>query len=327
MNSARKYYVYEWFIVDTNEVFYVGKGSGDRYRTRKRDLIGFNEKVNAFNCDSRIIKNGLTEQEAFDLEIETIAYYRNRGVKLLNILDGGKNPPLLKGVPKTDEWKKKIGESNKKLYEKYPEKRKENSRRLKEFLASPASEEFKRKSIESRKTDAFRKAQRERSVKALNTEEFHQRHSKLMKEINNRPEMKARHIGKNNVNAQGIKQYGADGTFIREYETITEASKETGCSISKISAVAKGRRKTTGGYRWEYSNDKKISFPNRKQSQKPSIPSNAQPVLQYDLCGNCIAVHESIAAAAKAIGKDRANIVANLHGRTKSAYGFVWKYE
>ena len=27
-----EYYVYEWFIVDTNEVFYVGKGKGNRYK-------------------------------------------------------------------------------------------------------------------------------------------------------------------------------------------------------------------------------------------------------------------------------------------------------
>ena len=27
-----EYYVYEWYNVDTNEVFYVGKGKKDRYK-------------------------------------------------------------------------------------------------------------------------------------------------------------------------------------------------------------------------------------------------------------------------------------------------------
>ena len=28
----KKYYVYKWFIESTGEVFYIGKGSGNRYK-------------------------------------------------------------------------------------------------------------------------------------------------------------------------------------------------------------------------------------------------------------------------------------------------------
>ena len=32
----KKFYVYEWYNIDTNEVFYVGKGCGNRYKTTSR---------------------------------------------------------------------------------------------------------------------------------------------------------------------------------------------------------------------------------------------------------------------------------------------------
>lgn len=37
------------------------------------------------------------------------------------------------------------------------------------------------------------------------------------------------------------------------YNSITEASKQTGANKSKIVAVCKGKRKTAGGYHWEYA--------------------------------------------------------------------------
>jgi len=35
----KKYYVYEWFMKDTGEIFYVGKGSGKRYKFKDRNYI------------------------------------------------------------------------------------------------------------------------------------------------------------------------------------------------------------------------------------------------------------------------------------------------
>lgn len=49
------YYVYEWFIVETGEVIYVGKGTGRRYKVRKHNRL-FNEMIRRFECDSRIVK-------------------------------------------------------------------------------------------------------------------------------------------------------------------------------------------------------------------------------------------------------------------------------
>ena len=38
---------------------------------------------------------------------------------------------------------------------------------------------------------------------------------------------------------------------IAEYESMSEASRKTGCHISKISLVCSGKRFTTGGFKWK----------------------------------------------------------------------------
>ena len=46
-----------------------------------------------------------------------------------------------------------------------------------------------------------------------------------------------------------------DGKHIATYRSLHEAKRQTGVNESKICEVAKGRRKTAGGYSWRYSND------------------------------------------------------------------------
>ena len=48
-------------------------------------------------------------------------------------------------------------------------------------------------------------------------------------------------------------QYSLDGTFIKEYPSVAEATRQTG--INNIQAVCKGNRKKAGGYYWSYIKD------------------------------------------------------------------------
>lgn len=50
------FYVYEWYIVDTNEVFYVGKGKKDRYKNLHSRNKFFLDMLRTHNCDVRIVK-------------------------------------------------------------------------------------------------------------------------------------------------------------------------------------------------------------------------------------------------------------------------------
>lgn len=91
------YYIYEWFNIDNHEVFYVGKGRKNRYKTISGRNPYFINYYNKYNCNVRIIFSDLTEDEAFNLEIETIKKYKEEGFCKCNLTDGGEQPPTLYG--------------------------------------------------------------------------------------------------------------------------------------------------------------------------------------------------------------------------------------
>ena len=55
------------------------------------------------------------------------------------------------------------------------------------------------------------------------------------------------------ANWKRVCQYAKDGTFIREWDSVTDAVNATG--IKHISACARGTIKTSGGYIWRYVKD------------------------------------------------------------------------
>ena len=84
------FYVYEWFNIDTNEVFYIGKGCKRRYlETKKRNKI-FKKYLASHNCDVKILEYFDNEEEAFKKEYELIQLYKEKGQAIANLDDGGK---------------------------------------------------------------------------------------------------------------------------------------------------------------------------------------------------------------------------------------------
>lgn len=327
-DKEKKYYVYAWFYKQSGKIFYIGKGTKYRYRSKKRDNKKLVEIINSNECDSIILKGNLDEKEAFECEKEMITKYRELGHPLINIQDGGHLPPNHSGVHRTYETKEKMSTSMKRHYDNHPELRKEASDKMKEFLKTEKGKEFQRKSIESRNNDEFRKQQSIKCRKANNTEEYKKKQSEMTKKLWLSEKYVFAHSGANNPNAQAVKQYDLEHNFIAEYPTMAEASKITGVDQSKISLVAKGIRKTSGGFVWEYVNDKKITYKRTKNTYDVKKDKNAVPILQYDLAGNLIAEYNSISEATKKNNfQNRTNISTNLAGRSKSAYGYVWKYK
>ncbi len=82
------FYVYEWFIVDSNEIIYVGKGCRNRYKFRKHNRF-FNDMVKRFKCGSRIIKYFEKEEDAFKYEAYRISELKEKGQCVCNIHSGG----------------------------------------------------------------------------------------------------------------------------------------------------------------------------------------------------------------------------------------------
>ena len=91
------FYVYEWYNLDTNEVFYVGKGKKERYKNIKQRNQYFKNYYNKHKCTVRKIKTDLLENEAFELEINLIDKYRKIGQCQCNLADGGEGTTFPKG--------------------------------------------------------------------------------------------------------------------------------------------------------------------------------------------------------------------------------------
>lgn len=120
--EENKFYVYEWINKDTGEIFYVGKGSG--YRWKRKTASSRNRYFNRYvqkhpNCEPRKVYENLTEEEAYNKERELIAEYKEQGVQLVNFDEGGRrggrSPGKLNGMygkTHTPEARKKISEAN-----------------------------------------------------------------------------------------------------------------------------------------------------------------------------------------------------------------------
>ena len=59
-------------------------------------------------------------------------------------------------------------------------------------------------------------------------------------------------------NNKPILQFDLEGNFIREWESITQASKELNNSLNNISQCCLGRSRTSKGYIFRFKDDKKI---------------------------------------------------------------------
>ncbi|MDY5982533.1 MAG: hypothetical protein SPJ17_02360 [Anaeroplasma sp.] len=96
-----KFYVYEYVRLDINEPFYVGKGTGDRWRILNNSRNPhFKNIVNKIQVAVVILEDNLEENTAFEYEIFYIELYRDMGYNLTNICDGGE------GVTNYIPWNK-----------------------------------------------------------------------------------------------------------------------------------------------------------------------------------------------------------------------------
>ena len=100
------YYVYQHRKADSNEIFYVGKGKGNRLHGTQGRNKYWKHTVAKHGYVAELLISEIDEDFALLIEIETIATYRQRGIKLVNLTDGGEG---VSGYshPMSDENKKK----------------------------------------------------------------------------------------------------------------------------------------------------------------------------------------------------------------------------
>ena len=93
---------------------------------------------------------------------------------------------------------------------------------------------------------------------------------------------------------------------------ISESRKKTGKTEAIKSAIEKSKgRKIKKSQEWIKNNAESIK----------------KPILQFDLYNNFIREWKSAKDVETDIGLCRKNINCNLKGKTKHAYGYIWKYK
>lgn len=112
------FYVYKWFIKKTNEIFYIGKGTRNRFKQVSNRNKLFKEIYNNNDCDVKIIEYFDKEEDAFKKEYELICYYKSIGQCKCNLDNGGKGGCNFVWTPEMKEY-----------YSKYNVMKNENQRK------------------------------------------------------------------------------------------------------------------------------------------------------------------------------------------------------
>lgn len=121
----------------------------------------------------------------------------------------------------------------------------------------------------------------------------------------------------NRKHGRKIVQYDLQGIYIASFDSISEASAETGVGVSGIRKACRGTSQQSGGYQWRYSGD----IP--PGEFKVSV---LKPVSQHSIDGELLQTFESVTSAGRISQIDASCISACCRGKQKTAGGFIWKY-
>lgn len=88
-STTQAYYVYAHRCLDTNKIFYVGKGKGYRAWCTSGRNIYWQRMANKHGVYVDIIFDSLEESESYECEYNTILELLYFGEKLTNLTDGG----------------------------------------------------------------------------------------------------------------------------------------------------------------------------------------------------------------------------------------------
>jgi hypothetical protein len=222
--------VYTHARPDTKEIFYVGKGTCKRIRSKANRNNYWHNIVNkSKGFDSKILAGNLTEEEALNFEVLIISKMKQAGFNLCNLTNGGDG---VSGYKRTVESrlaqsKRQKGKPSKNKGIPLTEEHKQKLRVAK--LGKKQSPEHIAKAVAARKGRKYSEEHRKAISKALTGK-------KIPREIvlkNCKPVL----CLTNNI----------------RYESVSQAAEQLNLHSSNISRCCKGVFKQTMGYSFEYA--------------------------------------------------------------------------
>lgn len=269
-DNTKEFYVYLHRYVSgpkIGQVFYVGKGTGNRSNSKKNRNKYWHNTANKYGYTVDIYSCGLQEWFAYELEFNLVSYFGRES--LVNLTDGGEGPsspseetrkimsekarsrirkpsgPMsedtkaklskskigkpskLKGIPLSEETRKKLSESRKGKPNGHIGMKRSEQARINMSIAQKNSNN--RPDISGDKNPAKRKEVREKMSKAD----------------------KSYLIGGNNPSARSVLciETGVEFACIEYAKTWLKLIGRSG----DVKQCASGKSKTAGGYHWKYA--------------------------------------------------------------------------
>ena len=121
------------------------------------------------------------------------------------------------------------------------------------------------------------------------------------------------------TNNKIILQYDLENNFVKKYLSIASAEREYGTGIKEVLI---GKTKTAHGFIWRYEYQ-----PLDKNYKLNLYVSNRKKVNQYTKDGEFIKTWDSLTEVQRETGFKNPNLSSCCTGKTKTAYGFIWRYE
>lgn len=251
-----KYFVYIHRRATDGRVFYVGKGCRYRHKSTWNRSAHWHNIVNKHGYTIEIVENGMTEKDAFALEIDLIAKYKDHG--LCNRTIGGEGAS---GVIVSEETKAKH-----RALRWTPEWRNNISQKAKERYADPAFKEAQkviRKEVMNRPEvkDKLRAAHQKyfsnpKAVEAAREKALRQFSDPKARDLARKnaltrfdtPEKRAAHAQAKALRCVETGAVFGTGTLAAEWVSTVIGRKADNSSIAR--ACRQGTK--SYGYHWEY---------------------------------------------------------------------------
>jgi hypothetical protein len=255
----KHFYVYHHINKLTDEVFYVGKGKGNRaYSKRSRSEMWHNI-VNKYDYDVLIVESNLTDEESCNREIYWIVKIgrRNLGLgPLVNFTDGGDG---IGGYIFTEEVKQKMSESHSgekngfygkqhslETRQKMSEAKKGKTTHMKGKQLSDETKEKLRNANLGKKLSPETKQKLSEALKGRpGVSRPHTKEARL--------KIRAYQNSELNKKRKAVLQYDLEGNLIKEWPSVSEVHKTL--KIYHIDAYCRGVRKNYTNFNWKYKDD------------------------------------------------------------------------
>lgn len=124
-----------------------------------------------------------------------------------------------------------------------------------------------------------------------------------------------------------IYQYDMMGNFIKEFESIAQAQEECNIGSGKITACAKGERKSANGFRWSYEKLDSLPLDNILEAiMGRPYNSRNRPVIRYNKNWEPEVIYGSVRSVKDVAGKNYERIREIKKNPEKIIFGYKWRY-